>query len=622
MLKPHPRLYATRAQLGRAGQAPHLPVLRAAAEQVAQQADQYVGSPTFAYDEHTHNALLNRARRMQSRVVTLLVRWLQTQEPVYRNAVVAHIQELGRWPYWSWDCWRRRDRRFEAAFDLSYGENSATLAIAYDWLFDTLSPPERQQFIQIARRRALGPFLVHTHPDKPAGWFGKPDTNWNTVCAGGAGMLALAMHDDLPEAVEALARADRSITPFMQSLEQTGGGWPEGIGYWNYGMRYAFMFLLSHENAFGQPHPLLDAPATKQTLPFPLDFCPNRQPCSFGDVNNWQPLPFHYAAAVRTKSQAVVSALDAHLAAAPFPLRTTWPDAAELLVFHPRRPARTLAFQQSVAKQYRGLDWCVLADRMPGPRVYLSIRGGSTQVPHSHLDLMSFHGVVGDETLIHNLGVGEYLDTTFTARRFELFETTPASKNTLLLNGVGVAENTSAVTHVVKSNGLRGVHIDATGAMGVSRGGPAARFCGRLFLMLHDRVFLILDRIEMPHAGRAEGRLHTFADVTPGDTGSEALIHGRRETLRVAYACDVPAVLQTAVAALTKPGPGPTVLRWCTQARSHTVVTMATLLSPGDGDASVALHRDGARLVATVNSPEVQATVSVSPRLRSPRIER
>src|SRR5262249_32551499 len=137
---------------------------------------------------------------------------------------------------------------------------------------------------------------------KPAWWFGHAQSNWNTVCAGGAGMLALAMLDEADDSVarearEVLARTERSIVPYFKELRRSDGAWPEGTGYWNYGMRYGFMYLLSHERAMGRPHPLLRQRATLQTLEFPLLLCPNAVPCSFGDVNSWAPMSFHLGVA-------------------------------------------------------------------------------------------------------------------------------------------------------------------------------------------------------------------------------------------------------------------------------------------------------------------------------------
>ncbi|MBI3829225.1 MAG: heparinase II/III family protein [Planctomycetes bacterium] len=613
-LAPHPRLYASREQLHRLRKPIALPLLAPAARTVAAQAKAYLKSARFDYDATTHNAHLIRARIMQGRVVTLLTQTLRSGQKRFRDAAVRHIYEMDRWTHWSWIAARNNQHHPNDIFDLSYGENSTTIAIAYDWLFDALTPAERKRFVDIARRRALIPFLKRTEKKDRSWWFGKPDTNWNTVCAGGAGMLALSMYEEAPEARLALARAEESVRPFMKLLVETGGGWPEGIGYWNYGMRYAFMYLLSHDRATGQKHPLLAQPATRATLFFPLDFCPRGVPTSFGDINRWSPLPFHYAAAARMKCPELIAPLDEALGQAKT-MAEIWPDAAELLVLHPRtsRSGRS-ARQKNVAKLYRGIDWALLADRWPRPNLYLSIRGGTTEVPHSHRDLLSFHLIADGVPFIKNIGCEEYLDTTFSARRYELFETTAPSKNTILINGVGIAGKSTVKTELVRHGRLPGVRIDATAAMGGSRDGGAALFCGRLFLLLSPEAILIVDRIETKFPARMETRMHTFARTRLRKDGAD--LTRERARLSATYACDVPAAFCTAAGAPTAPGQGATMLRWCTQDRSHTAVTFATLLVRGAGAASVKLEAKKSGLAAICRAKSKTLRVRLTNRLR------
>ena len=178
-----------------------------------------------------------------------------------------------------------------------------------------------------------------------------------------AGLLALAMHEELPQCKEVLALAEQSIAPYMKELEPTGGGWGEGIGYWNYGHRYAFMYLLSHECVTRRPHPLLLLPAAKKTLQFPLDFCPNGLACSFGDVNQWSPLPFHYAAASRLGVSRVVAELEAAVSQQTDGRNLDWPDDAEWLVLHSRTPKRIQPRAARSVTHYPGMDWFALARR-------------------------------------------------------------------------------------------------------------------------------------------------------------------------------------------------------------------------------------------------------------------
>jgi hypothetical protein len=587
---------------------PRLPYLIETAERVVQDADDYVAMPPLTYRRDVHNAHLTRAREMQKRVWTLLARWMQTGDEIFRKAALAHIEQIGQWEYWSWITWRRDDPAPDAIFDLSYGENSATLAVAYDWLYESLSVSEKKLFLDIARDRPFRSGLVHARPDG-ATWFGRKDSNWNTVCAGGLGMLALAMYEDAVEARELLPRIEQSLAPFFEYLDQTSGAWPEGIGYWNYGMRYGFMYLLSHEQATGHAHRLLKARATRQTLAFPLDFCPHGQPCSFGDVNRWEPLPFHYRAAERLGCKDVLHGLHAYLEAHGAPLWGHWPNAVEWLLLHPGMvPEQRPTDQDRGAKLYGGLDWGILADRSSIPQRYMSVRGGTTKVPHGHRDLMSFHCVVGKERLIASLGPEEYLDTTFSPRREEMFEMSPASKNMILINGVGIAPGSSLdSTELVHLPGVEGIRLEATTAMGEMYDGPAAQFCGRWFLLLDGGAFVLVDRAELPRVGRVESRLHTFADVEAGHDG--ALLRGAEQSLRIAYACNVPAILCTATTAPTTPtAPAATVLRWCTD-RQHQDVVMVTLLSPGVAKTQASVTKEASGYQIVVSGADWSATL-------------
>ncbi|MBT7098442.1 hypothetical protein HN937_13775, partial [Candidatus Poribacteria bacterium] len=404
---PHPRLYLGAPELARLRTQPTTPFLNLAAQQVVLDADRYVDMPPLTYARNVHNEHLIRAREAQTRVLALLARWAQTGEARFRDAVLAHVEMMDAWEYWSWITWRRDDPDPNAIFDLSYGENSVTLALAYDLLYDALSEDERAMMVDVARRRALGPFVHHVDTEKPPSWYGGTN-NWNAVCAGGAGVLALAIHEDLPEARRALKLAEGSMPAFVEEADRSDGGWSEGVGYWAYGMMYAFRYLTSHERASGAAHPLMRKRCMRDTLRFPLDFSPAGIACGFGDSNSWRPAPFHYAAAERFDLPDVMADLDGHLDRITQRLANggAAPNPAEWLAFHPGKaqPASASA-NRPRAKLYRGLDWAKLTDRAAEPSLHMTVRGGTSQVPHGHRDLLSFHCVVGDERLIENVGV-------------------------------------------------------------------------------------------------------------------------------------------------------------------------------------------------------------------------
>jgi hypothetical protein len=611
-LTPHPRLYLDDKNLRLARS---LPWLNQAEANVRKSADEYAGSLQLRYPRNVHNEHLLRAREVQGRVVTLLARFLECGLDKYRDAVLKHVRMMGEWECWSWIKWREANYAPDAIFDLSYGENSATLALAYDLLYNTLSNAEKKLCLDIARRWSFASGMKNARKGG-AWWFGKPNHNWNGVCAGGLGLLALAMRDDAPEAGPLLESAEQSIRPFIEYLQGTDGAWPEGIGYWNYGMRYAFMYLLSHEKAFGQVHPLMRVAALRKTMRFPLDFCPGGQPCGFGDSNHWSPLPVHYAMARRLRCGDVTADIDRIMQkddAAAATRTRWWPDAAEWFLLHPGRVVKHKKSSPFKGTRfYRGVEWGILADKMPLPKIYLSFRGGTTQVPHSHRDLMSFHCIVGKEVLITSPGPVEYLDSTFSRRRDELFEMGPQSKNTILINGLGITPGSALdLTEPLHLPGAVGVRFIATTAMGLTRqNGPAADFCGRVILMLGKRCFLLVDRVIMPHAGRVESRVHSLFPVTLGH--GRALIRGRQELLAISCAANVPALLCAATTAPTMPTEKQaTVIRWCTE-NQHKEILLAMLLSPGISSAGLALAKKSGRIIAKVHAAGFRGDLNLS----------
>ena len=626
-LQPHPRLYVGEEEFGRLQKPPRLPLLREAAAKVQRMAEEYLVGPPTPWDRTTHNPHLTRGRRLGNRVTTLLVRWRQTGDERYRAAALAYIVEMGAWKHWSWIAWRRKDPRPEAVFDLSHGENSSTLAFAYDWLAGTLSEAEHKLILDIAERRVFDPFLLITAKENlgkmelaDPWWFGWPTSNWNAVCCGGAGLLALALYDELPQARRVLTRVERSLKPFFGHLKTSDGAWPEGTAYWNFGMRFAFAYLLSCERATGRRHPLLAGPEIRKTLRFPMDFCPNQVHCSFGDVNHWAPLAVHFAMAERLGRRDVLAMLQDYEPEKK-PIRRCWPTEVELLLLHPRKTYRQPPAERNVVKLYRRQDWGVLADRMPRPRMYLAVRGGNMKAPHAHRDLLSYHCVIGDEAMITNTSTAQYLDIPYGQRRYEQSVLNEKSKNTILVNSFGLGgEGAFVKSSTIALSSAKGIRMDATESMCSARGLRPLKFCGRAFLMLPGQCFVIVDRVEMTNFGLVESRLHTDADVQAQRAGAK--LTGERQKLRIAYAADAACEVNTGQFTPPTPGPGAKMIRWITSTRAQKTVTMVTLLSPGHGLAKVALAEKGANLVITVTRSGRTRRLTLTKRLRPPRKRR
>ncbi len=474
--------------------------------------------------------------------------WMATGNTAFRDEIGRLLFEIADAEYWSWVAWRNQDPAPDAIFDLSYGENSATLAFLYDWMGEALTAPERSALIRVARERAFAAFLKPFREGTKS-WWKKPDSNCTAVCAGGAGLLSLALLDEIPEAAEVLEKADAGVRFYLDCMAPDGG-WVEGVGYWNYGQYYAFRYLLSWENTFGTAHSALEEPSARNTVEFPLLFTPHNVSASFGDHARFKAMPFHLLAALRFHKHGLIAELRSRLAAqwtdeASLP---EWPvDTETWLLWPESTPTGPLPQKQPFSRSLR-MGWAVLADRWPQPSVYLSLRGGSSDVPHGHHDLSSFEAVIDGERLIGNVRNIDYLDTTFSSRRYELYELTQAAKNVLLINGTGFEPPAEVTPEAVKRDSLRGFILDMSRCMGAlpgwsTEGGalPSARLYRRGVFLTPARNLLVIDRIVPNAEARVEVRLHT--EFPPRSVEGGWHLKGVRAEATVRVFADIPIVL-------------------------------------------------------------------------------
>lgn len=576
-LSTHPRLYISTSEIQRLQKPASIPFLQRAEKEVEQIAELACNPETFTYPENTHNFHLLRARVAQKRIISLLVQWLKTNHSKYKNAVIDHIKAIKDWEYWSWIKWKSSNPAPDAIWDLSYGENSATIAIAWDILFNHLSDAEKEIFKETVKKWVIPSFLKYTTAEKPTWWYTAHNSNWLAVCAGGAGLIALAFYEEFEECKIILERSNNGISNFISTLERSNGGWGEGVLYWNYGMRYAFLYLLSYENATKSKHPSLDKPGTLKTLYFPTDFSPNQKTCGFGDLNEavWQPIAQHFGVAHRLNASDLIYTLNQSQENLPF--EETWATAAEILALHPRTPTSQLQQEsKATVKIYQGIDWAFFADNTISPSFYVSMRGGTTDEPHNMEDLLSWNCMVKTERMISSVSNREYIDTTFSNQRFRMPEIRADHKNTILIGGVGISHPCEVKTLSIQIEGHKGFLMNATKAYEKV---PNIIYVGRIFLFLEEKHLLVLDKIQLEHTNRIETRAHTYAEVQAFD--KHILLTSGKENATIYYACNVPAMLAISQTTPTKiQEPPAKVLRWA-PTDLYNNVFFATLLTAG-----------------------------------------
>ena len=290
-LKNHPRLWVGEEDIAVLKKKFDSPTLQNSVSKVIKDADWLLTSKLI--NENDGNTYQSKTRAIASRLKNLTLAWVITEKSEYRDAAMLNLKNMMGWNQIS--CEARLGMPHEPLkyFCLSAGEHSADIALMYDLFKADITAEEKKVFDDVINRFYMKAAL-RAKEHKPW-WANKEWSNWNAVCSGGIGLLALAFYEDHPRAKELLPFVEESLSHYFKSYIKNGGGNHEGTGYWNYGMHYAIRYLLSWERATGKKHPAFNIKELGQSLHFPVDFTR----ISFGDNDGWHPGGFYFMMADR-----------------------------------------------------------------------------------------------------------------------------------------------------------------------------------------------------------------------------------------------------------------------------------------------------------------------------------
>ncbi|MES2202546.1 MAG: heparinase II/III family protein [candidate division FCPU426 bacterium] len=434
-----------------------------------------------------------------------------------------------------WDSWCdpfHGDRRF---FDLMTGEVGLSMALAYDWLKEDLSPGQRALLSSQIRSRVLDCYRRHTiavpKGAQPA-WWQHRDMNWNPVCHGGAMIAALALRDEYPQWKGVTEWSKRCMAPYFAKMARFGGS-DEGSGYWQYGMRYGLLALEAMRQAGEDPGPWLEHPGTESSSYFPIEFAPGLKPISWGDAADVIRSSVMYLLASRFKNADFMEYGDlACIGPKTFPGKDgleNWIDLPLALIFRPEKPFKPSTSPchpaRSSACVFDRIGWSCTFDDWKRPTLVAGFKCGDLGANHTQLDNNSFQIIVQGEALAEDLGTGVYNQAYFSEARWSMYKVATEGHNSLLINGKGQLPHTLGTLKAIRGvKGCEGLLGDATRCYGR---GPLR--IQRQFLVLDHAWIVVLDDVILPEPGTIEWRCHTFKAATAA--GSGAMIQGKKNSL-------------------------------------------------------------------------------------------
>jgi len=623
-LKKSPRLWVSRETAFTLSDKLHTPYLKSLAKRVIEDADWLVQARPIAEGEA--ETYQQGTRAIASHLQCLTAAWVLTHKAKYRAAAIRHLANLMTWNHISCEARANTPADVELPFCLSYGEHAADIGLMYDLFRPDITPKEQQVFFDVLDRFYLKKALQCL--EHPPWWANKSWSNWNGVCCGGMGIMALAFYDDRPECRKLIPFVEKSLGEYFKSFIKNGGGCHEGTGYWNYGMHYAMRYLLSWENATGQKHPAFKIKELRMSLNFPLDFTG----ISFGDNDGWGPTAMFFMLAKRLNQPVAALRAATYLpqkveAASKERDRLSRVVTGDILYAADFIPSTGtmeelrkthLLKKEPVARVYKGLGWGVLADDSAFPSLRLSARGGSSEITgHGHLDLLSFMCMVNGERMIDMQRDGGYISTTFSSRGPEIYSRSAASKSTLFVDGLGCRENAVCKETQVESDGdLLGIRIDGSNIY-LSRWKNG--FIGRLFLMVENRYWLVIDAAP---GHIMESRFHTYAEVVKRGMDWLVLKKGK-EQMMMAFASLGNGMLQESRGMPTSSQKQTRIFRWMSPTRAFETLPdqsgfHVTALNPGSEKLELKLSKEmnGGYAIEVSGKDGYQRTIRVTSKLK------
>ena len=492
-LSPHPRLFASPARMAS---------LAAQTDTVSQQmlallradAERKLTAPPVAYPKQ--GFMLFAMRDVQARVLTLALLYRLTGERRYFVRARQDLRELAALPNWG------------TGHFLDVGEACLTAGIGLDWLYDALSPDDRETLADAIISRALRPSLEV--PDVPGSWL-NGDFNWNQVCHAGLSMGAIAVAEQQPELSLFIVRRAAENIPTAGAVYAPDGSYPEGPSYWSYGTIFHILMIEALRGALQTSCGLETLPGFLQSSEFRLQMVtPTGGDFSFSDYHDEGFHEPHMLWFARERGLPELARRELAALAAREAARDTAADGPLKLSRH--LPMGLLWWKPNLSAQHAELPrhWtasghlpvAVMRSAWDDPRAaYLAIKGGTPNQSHGHMDVGSFIYEADGVRWALDLGTESYdrmrearLDLwnyTQHSSRWAAFRVGPEGHNIARFNGAPQNVNGKAeVRALPDDNGIMGNEVELSPLY------PAVQSVRRTVRLLPDRSAAVEDEWE------------------------------------------------------------------------------------------------------------------------------
>lgn len=377
--QPHPRLLTQGSPAATLQANAKLPMGKLAAAAVLKNADFRLTQPVTPRQEKHGQRLLVYSRLVLEKITHLLVAWQLTGDDRYAEKAKAEMLAAAK------------NREWYLRFYLDCAEMTLAVSLAYDWLYDRLSPAERDLVANAIIEKGLKTSL------QPGQWWVASTNNWCQVCHTAMVAAAIAVADREPAmARQIINRALKHLPKVMDVSYSANGTYPEGPGYWAYGTNYNCLLLALLDNAFGKSFGLDRIAGFDHTGDFILGCIGNTgksfsySDCSpgvgIGFANIYLAKKFNRPDWLAPQHYAALRELTGKKSSGNrlFPLTLFYIDAM------PEQPDQSRTPKSYCSGPSKKVQIATLRSGFDRNDTYLGVKGGSPSVNHGHMDAGSF----------------------------------------------------------------------------------------------------------------------------------------------------------------------------------------------------------------------------------------
>ena len=250
--KPHPRLLADADGFVRLRAATN-GLARIGRERILFEADQMRRFPVSTRKLEGRR-MLTVSQRVLSRILCLAMAYRLTDDVRYAERALAEAEAACGFRDWN------------PSHFLDTAEMTLAVAIAYDWLYDAMTPARREVLREGLLRNGL---CERPGVPKTGGWVSAVN-NWGPVCHAGLAAGAIAVMEDEPALAEKILVRAVTAMPAPLRAYAPDGGYPEGPGfYWGYATTFTAVLVDAVTRICGTDFGLCDLPGLRATVDYP-----------------------------------------------------------------------------------------------------------------------------------------------------------------------------------------------------------------------------------------------------------------------------------------------------------------------------------------------------------------